>query len=390
MHANLGALGLFALGFAACDGKGHHSGAIGAETDADADTDTDTDTDTDSDTDADTDTDTDSDADTDADTDSDSDSDTDTDTGFSATIDVTVTDEVAAVLCDATIELSGTLYDKSVPDYAGSCPSCDFAFAVSATVTAEAGKCDYEKYQFATYMPTADHPSFYLGYSPDFRPDWSAYPFPAVWAGYTHLFHGKPTPPTWNTVFYGYDVGGAAYSKGTLDWTVHYKNDYEILADIATCGGSAGATLYANYGGAYTAESSIDCSLLHYDRWTFEGVASGYAYISVDTLSDKTTFNPKLLVMDDATCLLGAVDDSFVCTYPPPSGWMCPAYKIPTTAGDEYYVIVEAVGSCADAVGEYKISIDSPGGDPTLTLETADVPYWSFETLSVVGTAHIP
>jgi hypothetical protein len=44
-----------------------------------------------------------------------------------------VTDDAKGVtLCDTTIELSGT-------PYVGTCPSCDFSYALESTVAKEAG-----------------------------------------------------------------------------------------------------------------------------------------------------------------------------------------------------------------------------------------------------------
>src|SRR5215203_2599049 len=102
------------------------------------------------------------DTDTDSDTDTDTDSDTDVDTGFSAEIQLTVTDPDGTELCDSTIELAGT-------PFTGYCPAhlCDFAFEVDGVVTAESGtSCDYDDYaKLATYLPTPDYEKRFLAFS---------------------------------------------------------------------------------------------------------------------------------------------------------------------------------------------------------------------------------
>ena len=135
--------------------------------------------------------------------------------------------------------------------------------------------------------------------------------------------------------------------------------------------------------------ASLDCENLHYDLWSFTGVVDGYAYVSVDTLIDKTTFNPKMIVMDDTTCILGTADDSFECTYPPSTKHSCPSYKVSTGKRAQYHVLVQALGDCAATNGEYLISV-AAGSDPGLTQEISDAPFYDFETVSVVGTAHLP
>ena len=92
--------------------------------------------------------------------------------------------------------------------------------------------------------------------------------------------------------------------------------------------------------------------------------------------------------MDSASCYLGEADDSFECTYPPPT-YDCPSYAVPTVEGDEYYVMVRALGDCVDPTGEYVISVDSPS-DPALTLEVADAEFFLFEDVDVTATAHLP
>ena len=365
---------------AACNGKGDDSvDGVEADADTDSDGDTDSDSDSDSDTDTDTDTDSDTDSDTDTDTDTDTDSDTDADTGFEATIDFTVVDEYGSSICTATIDLVGT-------PYTGHCYDCDFAYAVTA-VASEKGKCDWESYRITqTYMPTSD--GVYGGYAPyvymAFTSDWK-YGDPFLWAGYgphcpDHCWHSEMRLDA--------EEATATYTKGLLDWSIHRFDygSYTPLVYIPFCG-SYGSSLSAGYGGAYSQTSTIDCYGRHYDLWSFVGVGD-YVNISVDTVSDTTTFNPGFLVLDGSGCEIAHQDDGFDCTYPP-TYFECPSHRIATEKGADYQILVIAGGPCASSTGEYILYIDSPS-DPSLTLMSSDQAYYGGQSITAIGRATIP
>jgi hypothetical protein len=173
----------------------------------------------DSDGDADTDTDTDGDAD--ADTDSDTDTDTDTDpTEFHAEIQVTLTVlETADVVCDTTVELTGT-------PYTGTCAGCAFAYETTGEITSEAGSGCGEGYleTWSTYLPDASVPQVWLAFSD----------VGLLYVYYEHtniLWHGTWPPDgkevSWGpNAFDGSIFGYATYAGGVLDWTLDY---YSVL-----------------------------------------------------------------------------------------------------------------------------------------------------------------
>jgi hypothetical protein len=105
-------------------------------------------------------------------------------------------------------------------------------------------------------------------------------------------------------------------------------------------------------------------------------------------VSASTTFDPMMILMDDATCYLGDADDSFDCTYPP-TNWQCPAYRLPTEKGATYQVLVRPWGDCSDPVGEYTLSLDTLA-DPSLTLTSSDMPYVDGRSVTAIGTATVP
>jgi hypothetical protein len=115
---------------------------------------------------------------------------------------------------------------------------------------------------------------------------------------------------------------------------------------------------------------------------------SGDVHISVDTLSDKTTFDPWIVVTDASTCYMGEANDSFACSYPPAKG-ECPGYDVPVTAGDAYAVVVRSNGSCASTIGEYSITVDT-SSDPSLGLKGDDSEVIEEVYVHVEGTANVP
>ena len=259
---------------------------------------------------------------------------------------------------------------------------------MTAKVTSEKGKCDYDLFSFAqTYMPTSWAPNVYLG--------WTSYLYHGqyLWIGYPG-FSGATYwySRAYYNPFYGFGSpeGEATYTKGLLDWSIHrfyYDSPYD-LSGVSYCHAYAGTSLGSSYYGAYVAKSSFDCFGRHYDLWSFYGVENGYAELSVDTLSPSTTFDPMMILMDSSTCYMGEADDSFECTYPP-NNHECPSYRLPTTKGGAYYALVRTRGNCADPVGEYLLSINTVA-DPSLTLVNADQPYWDGRSITATGMATVP
>ena len=107
-----------------------------------------------------------------------------------------------------------------------------------------------------------------------------------------------------------------------------------------------------------------------YDVWSFTA-DGGAVYLSVDTVSSSTAFDPFLIVTDGSTCEWSSGDDEFDCTYPPPS-YSCPSAVLPSTvSGDTFNVIVDSQGSAVSGAGDYALYIDQ-GSEPSMSLVADD------------------
>src|SRR6185436_7403642 len=206
--------------------------------------------------------------------------DSDADTDLSGTIHFRAANQSASGVCDTTIELTGT-------PYSGRCPSCDFAFAVTGKVTAEAGTaCDLNDYAPAmTYLAGDVYENVYLAFSASTKDGYTN----MLRAGFT--YPGKKNGPYWRTYVYdGGTDGAATYGSHLLEWTIDYMQVGDKLATIEYCGGPyVGDAGVANYGGAYVDYGTWkDCRTLPYDLWSFTARGDELTYISVDTTSATT------------------------------------------------------------------------------------------------------
>jgi len=302
-----------------------------------------------------------------------------------APVRVTLVDDAGGYICDSTVELTGTAYS-------GACPDCDFAYVTTGVVTKEAGyDCTYESgpslwIADAAWVNTSLLPTRWLAFA-------STYTFP--FGGpttYDVLFAGMPYtssatyPGSWSPMVYDTSFRGyAAYSKDLLTWTQSYTLPIPDWKIDYTCSGGSGVSGTSDYGGAYGSTTSMACGGgVTYDRWSFVAPATEYAYVTVDTVSDATSFNPYFFVTGDG-CFIGIADDSFACTYPPKFGGNCPSYKMSVTAGVEYDVFV-LDGGCLTKTIDYEIAIDTTG-DPTLTLEGSSLPRFLWTEVDVDGSA---
>jgi hypothetical protein len=112
------------------------------------------------------------------------------------------------------------------------------------------------------------------------------------------------------------------------------------------------------------------------DSRRLRALSDDYVTIAIDTVSYATMFDPSVTVTDSATCQLGTVGNSFSCSYVPVSGVAsCPSYRLFTTKGEQYDVLVSSNGYCAGATGEYEIVVDA-ASDPSLTLAADDLPIY--------------
>jgi hypothetical protein len=156
------------------------------------------------------------------------------------------------------------------------------------------------------------------------------------------------------------------------------------------CASSSGYVVSTPASGPYVGGSTLNCGAgTMYDLWSFYSGSSEYAYVSVDTVSAKTAFDPRLYVLDDTMCSVGLAfeeyaDDDFECTYAP-SLWACPAFKVSLDPKSTYYVMVISLGTCNGTVAEYDLTVETDG-DPSLTLAADDE---NLYTTVVTSTASV-
>ena len=298
----------------------------------------------------------------DADTDADTDTDTDTDIPDTLTgsIELTVTDATGKdTLCDTSIDLTGE-------EASGGCLGCDFEFDLQTDIASEKGsKCVYNNYAYASMLEEGIVIDSWLGFAESYA---GSYPNTLLWGWGTSQYPG----PNWTFLTYG---AGVDYSNGTISWNLQYSQ-YGFTVPQQYCesydyyGGVYNE--YKNFGGNYTASGSLDCGLrVPYQTWTFTGVDDTYAYVSIDTVSAETAFDPRFFIMDSDTCNLAVADENFECSFPPPSDYWCPAHKLETTKGEVYTVFVYPFIDCGfgdGTTGEYELYLKT-NADPSLALQ---------------------
>ena len=289
-------------------------------------------------------------------------------------------------MCDSVIALTGT-------EYTGTCDACDLAFVTEGTVAKEAGyDCNYEnRLQIASWVNVSWLPTRWMAYRS------GAYTWPLSKSTfYDSFWTGLPKsstdtdPDIWIPLIAdGWTGSDVSYSKGVLSWYQEYRVAIPIWEVDYTCSGGSFTYGSSYYGGTYGAKVSTTCgNASYYDRWSFTAPTSEYAYVSVDTLSSKTTFDPYIIVTaGKSSCQVGQVNNSFACTYPS-TGGSCPSIKFFANKGEEYDVIVMDLGSCASTTTEYKILVDTTG-DPGLTQDASYAPRYMWADARIDGSATV-
>jgi hypothetical protein len=141
-------------------------------------------------------------------------------------------------------------------------------------------------------------------------------------------------------------------------------------------------------GGAFTSPFNSDivggCDSERADVFSFVAGDGTMVGVSVDTVSVDTASDlaAELFTNLDApfSSTLDGGDDEMACTFPPPE-FLCPSFAHPVAAGEggTLYLLVWAIGSCADpARYEYRLSVTVDGVHALLTLveDDADTTGW--------------
>jgi len=306
---------------------------------------------------------------------------------LSGTLYLEAVQDDGTIRCDTTIGLTG------VP-FTGTCPGCDFVYDVSAEILDEAGtSCPnpelfaYDSDLLSPWWP--ENSTRLLG----FAPNWYASPlsngfYDVLWFGMVNRDLGFPLRwASWNEAW-EWPYLDVTLEEGVLTWVQEYPN-YAVVMDLGFCRTYyVGTPEVGDHGGPYAADGTVPCSYsTTYDRWSFVAPADEDVHIAVDTVSERDKFDPYLALADSSSCFLGAVNDSFECTYVPSSG-RCPSYRLPVTKGEVYDVIVYDAGDCAASMGGYEIRI-AASGDPLLVLRADDQPRYGFVDVHLSGSATI-
>jgi hypothetical protein len=282
------------------------------------------------------------------------------------------------VACDVLIELAGTRYT-------GICEECDFAFAIDATVTFDAGTGVCELDPRWSYLAADPWSNLLLAHAPVFQTHgwYGTYTFSdALLTGYT--LADADEDPLWWLLAHG-DSADASFDRvgDELSWSYGAQGPLDVDPHYDDCGGIVESDATEALGGTVVAMSELPCDGSRADAWTFAGVAGEGVSITVDTIAADTAFDPRLYVNAPDGCTVRTADDNFDCTFPPPS-YRCPAVSLDGSDG-EYEVVVLAAGSCAGAVGGYSIRVDGPAG-ASLELAEDDLPVVVELDLQVTGS----
>ena len=121
--------------------------------------------------------------------------------------------------------------------------------------------------------------------------------------------------------------------------------------------------------GGSTGAYALPCSstVLNWDIYEVFGAGSGdTVFVSIDTISASTTFDPWLVFMDNgtsdpATSTMNTYDDEFTCTFPPPS-YSCPEGDEVVPSGGLYFAVGHASDNCAGSSAAYSIDMTVNGG----------------------------
>lgn len=293
-------------------------------------------------------------------------------TGFSGTM--TYYEGVNGVaICDADIQLEGT-------EYTGDCGDCDFAFTITPSITRDGSTTDCVYNPLLTFIedPAGGFYDLFLVHIPIYEAGGGYNYYNLLQTGYSYYsaFYGADYPgPYYATIGYGGGYfGRTTFRDDVLNLDFYYyvpPTEQYVGSYYNACGDVGTSTETTDHGGE-ALTSRLPCDGLSADMWTFD-VAEGAALaVSVDTLSDETTFSPMLIVNGPDGCTEVVTEDNFLCSYPPP-GYLCPSWYVERAGGGSYQAMVLNAGDCEGTTGEYALHVD---GATNLTLVSDDYTAW--------------
>ena len=174
---------------------------------------------------------------------------------------------------------------------------------------------------------------------------------------------------------YGYDYGDSGYGYGddgggSSGSALADTDSTETLPCTSGYGyGDSGYGYDDGYGGGETEpgggsespppeEDDVEGPLV--DIWTFEAEVGQQIWVTVDTIAADTAFDPQVYVTGPSECIVGSADDTFDCSYPPPS-YQCPSLSFTADEAGTYRVVVRSLGSCVSDEGAYAVDVRTAG-----------------------------
>jgi hypothetical protein len=335
----------------------------------------------------------DADADTDADTDVDTDADTDADTdvdweGQSTEGSISYgMIENGTVVCDAEIEFAGGAYT-------GACDGCDYAFSVDATIVEDNSTADCSYFAPLSFIENVAQTDFILAHASNYYVSSGYYDYlvnDALLLGYHYYGAG----PYFRALIYEGSAYGEAVTDGSqISWGFEYLTEgyTYTTAYLDDCGADvASSEATEDFGGDLSETSTLNCDGSVLDLWEVTADSADDLSISVDTVSDSTTFDPWFFVIDPDGCTTYLADDNFECAYPPPE-YSCPSVSLAAEAGTYQIAVLGYADSCAGSTAEYELTVDgADGATLTLIADDADssVSTWESTEYAVNGCADI-
>lgn len=309
------------------------------------------------------------------------------------------------VVCHTVLSLTGTRYEDP-------CPSCLFAFDVSATEVESVGGCGLDP--IATWTETDYYTNPVLAFSEEYASFAPKYTLQTdvLWSGHTldlSNYGGKPgTETSWSEVADSASSGTAYFENSAPVWdgaklqwssTVDQPDYYaqnpllgEYCYDVPYQAGGyatepfAGQTLQEAIGVAYP--------VTNLDVFEFAATAGDTVGISVDTVRPADAFTPYFNVVGPDGCLVAGAAGTFLCAFNDPNAdgydTYCPALELDVQATGTYRVVVSGYSAYdfyeADqvTVGAYELGIAHSAGSPASVL--ADDTGWSIGPMSYIAT----
>jgi len=280
-------------------------------------------------------------------------------------------------LCDATVDLEGTRHE-------GECEGCDMALDIQAYVSRDDGTEGCVMDPLWTYLPDETAADLVLAHAPAFDV--------MEWYGpetYREALVTKYTDVDEGTLFEvmlheDETEGTFTRSDDTISWTFDRLEQRNVDSYYNDCGTIEDSDTEIPPQPDAGAGSTLDCEGAVADVWTVDAAAGESVVVGVDTVAAGTAFDPQMYVNGPDGCTMLVADDSFECTFPPPS-YRCPAADFIAEQGS-YQIVVISVGSCAGS--EAADEIHAAGlAEPNLTLLEDDMPILAEWEISLAGTA---